>query len=120
MAKNKPKGDATTTERVALYENLEPLLEAMYKEFQELSRKKQDGVLNKNKIQVVNRLLKDVLTILEEEPSRGYLDLVNEDDMPQNSDVALFLSQYRAAMKQFHEKYFGYDPMAGGTRWLIG
>jgi hypothetical protein len=120
MAKNKPRRDVTTTERVGLYENLQPLLEAMYHEFQELSRKKQDGVLNKSKIQVVNRLLKDVLTILEEEPSRGYLDLVNEDDIPQNSDVALLLSQHRAAMKQFHGKYFRYDNMARETKWWVG
>jgi hypothetical protein len=120
MSKWQPKGDVTTIARASMYESLDPLLKAMYQEFQELSRKKQEGVLNRNKIQMVNRLLKDVLTILEAEPSRGYLNLVDEDDVPQNSDIALLLSQYRAAMKQFHEKYFRYDPTTRDHRWWVG
>ena len=119
MTKNKSKVDVTTLVRAGMYETLEPLLKAMYGEFQELSRKKQDGVLNKNKIQVVNRLLKDVLSVVEDEPARAYLDLINEDDMPQNSDIALLLSQYRATMTQFHERYFRFDQEARVSRWMI-
>jgi hypothetical protein len=36
-----------------------PLLAAMFREFQEASKKKPDAVLNKRKVQIVNRLLHD-------------------------------------------------------------
>jgi hypothetical protein len=53
--------------------------------------------------------LENLLTILEGEPQRQFLDLLQEDDIPQNSDVVLVLSQYCAAMDQFHSKYRGLD-----------
>ena len=37
------------------------------------------------------------------------LDLLDEDDVPQNGDVVLMLSQYVAAMEQFHAVYFGWN-----------
>jgi predicted glycosyltransferase len=117
MARNNQPGNITTRGQADKHEALNPLVSAMYEEFQELSRKKPDGVLNKNKITIMNRLLKDVLTILEKEPSRPYLDLVNEEDIPQNSDVALILSQYRAAMKQFYDRYFGWDESSRKQIW---
>jgi hypothetical protein len=83
-----------------------PLLTAMFREFQEASKRKPDGLLNVRKIAIVNRLLKDVFCILDAEPSRAYLDLLDEDAVPQNGDVALMLGQTVAAMDAFKEKYF--------------
>lgn len=107
----------TTAERAAKHDALMPLLEAMFSEFKELSKKKPDGVLNKRKVQVVNRLLKDILTILEDEPTRIYLDQFDEDELPQNSDIVLMLSQFQAAMKAFREKYHGYNSMEAKHTW---
>ncbi|MSP74702.1 MAG: hypothetical protein EXR12_01060 [Rhodospirillaceae bacterium] len=90
-----------------------PLLSAMFLEFQEAAKKKPDGVLNKRKVEIVNRLLVDVLTIVDGEPSRAYLDKLDEDDVPQNGDVTLMLGQTVAAMKAFREKYHRYVPNAG-------
>ena len=104
-----PPQPRTTIERVQQYEALMPLLQAMFNEFKELSKKKPDAVLNKRKVELVNRLLKDVLTILEDELNKPYLDLLDEDDLPQNSDVLLMLGQFVAAMVAFHNRYFGYD-----------
>ena len=117
MARSRGSTDFTTKEKASKHEALNPLLQAMHQEFQELSKKKSDGVLNKGKVQIVNRLLKDVQAILGTEPSRSYLDLLDEESLPQNSDVSLILSQYCAAMKSFHEKYFGWDGTE--TTWLI-
>src|SRR5437867_860421 len=106
-----PRHSGSTTEtyptddQVAKCETLRPLLQAMFVEFKELSRKKPDGVLNKRKVAIVNRLLKDVLFILEDEPTRPYLDLLDEDDLPQNSDVLLMLSQFDAALDAFYDRY---------------
>jgi hypothetical protein len=99
----------TTEKKAAEYTTLNPLLEAMYKEFQDLSRKKPDGQVGQTKVRMVNRLLKAVHLLLEGEPNRGYLDELNEDDLPQNSDVVLILSQNVAAMNAFHENYYGWN-----------
>jgi hypothetical protein len=44
-------------EKAELYEITMPLLQAMYREFKELSKKKPEGAVGKVKIKVVNRLL---------------------------------------------------------------
>jgi len=47
--------------------------------------------------------------VLEAEASIDYLDVLDEDDVPQNSDVVLTLSQYVAAMQQFRSTYYKYN-----------
>jgi hypothetical protein len=104
----------TTTKKVEDFKTLLPLLEAMYAEFQELSKKKQDGQVGATKVKMVNRLLKAVHSVLENEPNHAFLDLLDEDDLPQNSDVVLILSQAEAAMKAFQAKYYYWS----GTKHL--
>ncbi len=62
---NRPK---TTAHKAAEYTTINPLLEAMYKEFQELSRKKPDGQVGPTKAKMVNRLLKAIHQVLEGSP----------------------------------------------------
>jgi len=108
----------TTPELAAKYEALMPLLKGMYEEFQELSKKKPDGTLNKRKLEIVNRLLTEIFSVVDGEPTRAFLDLLDEDDIPQNSDVALILNQSVAAMQSFHSKYYRYT--AGrGQHWVV-
>ena len=99
----------TTVEKAELFEVTMPLLQAMYREFKELSKKKPEGVVGTAKIKIVNRLLVKCQEVLEAEPSIDYLDTLDEDDVPQNSDVVLMLSQYVAAMQQFRSKYYQWD-----------
>src|SRR5512145_3136947 len=47
----------------------------------------------------VNRLLKKCRETLHGEDSLDFLDVLDEDALPQNSDVVLMLSQYVAAME---------------------
>jgi len=96
-------------EKAELYEITMPLLQAMYREFKELSKKKPEGAVGKVKIKVVNRLLTKCQEVLEAEASIDYLDVLDEDDVPQNSDVVLTLSQYVAAMQQFQSTYYKYN-----------
>lgn len=98
----------TIKKKAELHEVVMPLLQAMYEEFKEFSKKKPDAVLSKSKVQVVNRLLEKCREVLESESSLQFLDLLDEDDVPQNSDVILMLSQYVAAMEQFRQAYFGW------------
>ncbi|WP_319778076.1 hypothetical protein [Maridesulfovibrio sp.] len=98
----------TSSEKTNSYEIVVPLLKSMYGEIQTLSKKKPDGVLNKNKISTINRLLNDVLDILKDEPEAKYIGLVDEDVVPQYSDVVILLSQYLTAVAAFHKRYYKY------------
>jgi hypothetical protein len=108
MSRHSTSTDYTTAEKGAKHDNLMPLLSAMFREFQDLAKKKPDGALNKRKVEIVNRLLRDVFQIIEGEATHAYLDLLDEDELPQNSDVVLILGQAVAAMEAFKEKYYGH------------
>ena len=95
----------TSREKVEIYVAIAPLLRGLFEEFKEFSKKKPEGAVNKNKINVVNRLLIKCKGVLQDELSIDYLDLLNEDDVPQNSDIVLMLSQYNAAMDQYLRMY---------------
>lgn len=92
--------------QVATYQMMEPLIDSLYMEFSELSKKKPQDVLSANKVKVVNRVLKPILELLEREPMRPFLDLFNDEDLPQNSDVILMLGQVRAAMGTFKKRHY--------------
>lgn len=108
----------TTKKKAELHEVVMPLLQAMYAEFKEFSKKKPDAVLSKSKVQVVNRLLEKCREVLESESSLQFLDCLDGDDLPLNSDVILMLSQYVAAMEQFKKTYHGL--VDSGTNWGVG
>lgn len=91
------------------YSLLKDMLTAQKREFDLLSNKKSDGPLNKMKIKMVNRVLEPLNELLKNEPSYKFLDILNEDDMPTNSDVVLIISQYEKAMDNFKNKYFIID-----------
>ena len=103
---------------VQQYTLLNPLLQGLYNEFQELSKKKPESPLNTNKIKMVNRILEPIKEILKNEPSLDYLDILDIDDVPTNSDVILILSHYLKAMKMFYGKYYENSPK-GRYKWAV-
>ena len=109
----------TTQEKAHLHDTTMPLLQVMYSEFKELSKKKPDAAVSKSKIKITNRLLEKVRKVLEDESQIEFLDLLDEDDIPQVSDVTLILSQYVVAMKTFKKSYYG--SLDGGINfdWFI-
>lgn len=106
MAKNQ---EETSSKKASTHDVMTPLLAAMFEEFKDLAKKKPDAAASKSKLVIANRLLNRVREVLADEESIEFLDLLNEDDVPQASDVTLVLSQYVAAMKAFKEKYHGYN-----------
>lgn len=98
-----------TNQDIEKYDMLLPMLNSTLEEMREFSKKKQDGVLNPLKVKLINRLLTDIKKVLSSEQSASYLDVLDEDTLPQNSDAVLILGQYRAAMDQFRSKYYGQD-----------
>jgi hypothetical protein len=91
-----------------MYDTVQPLLAGIYTEIQELTKKKPEATLNKSKVAMINRLLVDVQKLLDTEPEAKYLDLLDDEALPQYSDVLLILSQYKAAAKSFHGRYHRY------------
>lgn len=111
--------DAITQDAVNRYELLNPLLLGVYKELQELSKKKPDTPLNNFKIKSVNRILEPIRELLKEEDVYPFLDILDMDDVPTNSDVVLILSQYIESMNIFHSKYYSYNISSGKHEWCI-
>jgi hypothetical protein len=107
-----------TEQEAATYERLVPMLVAAHHEMSELSKKKQDGPVNALKIRNINRVLTELWKLLEKDPSRDFVELVDEDTLPQNSDVVLLLSQWRAALTQYKDRYFGHDRDQKLLRWF--
>jgi len=103
------RGDRTNSAKAQAHDALYPLLAAMSREFKELSKKKPDAPLSLSKVKMVNRLLEPIHEVIKGEPARPYLDLLDEDAVPQNSDVVLILSQVVAAMDAFKDRYHYWD-----------
>lgn len=92
-----------TEDQVDKYEMIYPLLHSTLYEMKTLSSKKPDGVLNPLKVKNINRLIDTARELLKNEPILEYLEKLDDDTLPQNSDVVLVLSQYIEGLGQFKE-----------------
>lgn len=99
----------TTQSKAHMHDVMTPLIKSMYSEFKEISKKKPESAVSKNKIKIANRLLERLRIILADEDTIEFLDILDEDDVPQVSDVTLILSQYVASLEAFRSKYFGWN-----------
>ena len=100
-----------TKENAEQFDMLFPILDSVYNEIRELSKKKQDGVLNEMKVKMANRILSKVKTILKDDPTLEFLDLLDEVSLPTNSDAVLIIAQFKAAMQQYKGKHYGWSGM---------
>ncbi|HSH60135.1 MAG TPA: hypothetical protein VK988_10930 [Acidimicrobiales bacterium] len=107
-----------TDERTQKFDMVAPMLESAHKEMSDLSKKKQDGVLNELKVRHINRLLVEAREALGDDPSLAFVELLDEDDLPQNSDAVLVLGQWLAAMSQFKGRHYAFDPDVHQGRWF--
>lgn len=88
------------------FEVVMPLLQSMLAEMKELAKKKQDAPVNQMKVRMVNRLLEDVRAVVAQEPEMAYLDMLDEESLPEYSDSVIVLSQYLTAMERFEERHW--------------
>jgi len=115
MSEKKFVGSVKPSKATAVqFDMLFPILESVFIEFKELSKKKQDGALNEMKVKITNRILTKVKSILTEDPTVEFLDLLDEVALPTNSDTVLIIAQYKAAMEQFKAKHHGWDGHENG------
>lgn len=97
-----------TKENAEQFDMLSPILDSVYIEIKELSKKKQDGALNEIKVKMTNRILAKVKLILKDDPTVEFLDLLDEVSLPTNSDAVLIIAQFKAAMQQYKDKHYGW------------
>jgi len=100
------------------FDLLSPMLESLYTEIKDLSKKDARTVVNELKIKMINRILVEIKNTLGADPSVEFLDILSEQSLPLTSDAVLILSQFKAAMAQFKEKHFVYDQEEVEHRWL--
>jgi len=98
-----------SSDEVKKFEMLFPMLDSDVAEIRELSKKKQDEPLNPFKVKIINKKLGQIKELLKNEPSSEYLELLDEDTLPTNSDAVLMITQFINAMGQFKRKYYESD-----------
>lgn len=110
--------DATSTAKVAKYKASTSVFSGLLFEMRELSKKKAEATLSKGKVKILNRVLEDLKEVLADEAEAKYLDLLDEDELPQNSDAVLVMVQYDRALKAFSGRYRAYERETGRHYWL--
>jgi hypothetical protein len=108
----------TTVANVEIYEASYKSFEVLLKEVRELSRKKPEATMNAGKVKIVNRVLKDLLTFLKDEPEGKYLDELDDDALPQVSDAVLIMVQFETALMKFASRYHEYVPAHDKRAWI--
>ncbi|MDH7460365.1 hypothetical protein QEG73_03715 [Chitinophagaceae bacterium 26-R-25] len=98
-----------SSELIEKFEMLYPMVNSDLNEIRELSKKKQDDPLNKFKVGTINKKLDQVKTLLINEPTVDFLELLDEDTLPTNSDAVLLISQFVNALSLFKSKYYTND-----------
>jgi|ERR1035437_4064618 hypothetical protein len=98
------------------HEMFSPMLSGIYNETKTLSQKKPNESLNTLKVKMINKILVEIRSILESEDSSEFLELLDNETLPSNSDAVFILSQYLTTMKAFREKYYGWDGL--NHRWF--
>ena len=107
MAKNNTTEiQLPNSDKIKKFEMLFPMVNSDLNEIRELSKKKQDEPLNKFKVKTINKKLEQVKEILSDEPTAEFLELLDEETLPSNSDAVLMISQFIQAMEQFKTKYY--------------
>jgi hypothetical protein len=105
MPRKKDTRNLPSNAQTEKFDMIFPLLDSILGEMEEFAKKKQDGPLNELKVKMINKLLVQVKELLTNDPVREFLDLLDDETVPTNSDAVLIITQYKAAMTQFRNKY---------------
>jgi hypothetical protein len=120
-AKMRKAKAATSGEMVQIYNETAPQLFALQTELRELSKKKPDGTLSKAKVALINRVLADIKQPFQKECGGKYLELLDDETLPQYSDVVLIIAQYATVLTQFRERHTGQKrELRNGVEHRIG
>jgi hypothetical protein len=95
-------------EKAETYDAVIGVFDQMFKELKELGKKKPEATLSAGKVKLINRVLVDAAKCLEGAPDHKYLDLLDDEALPQYGDAILVLSQYDGALRAFRSRHYGY------------
>ncbi|APT35122.1 hypothetical protein MCBMB27_05831 (plasmid) [Methylobacterium phyllosphaerae] len=107
----------TTKAKANIYDAVVGVFDELFKELKDLGKKKPETTLSAAKVKIINRVLEDVMDCLENEANFKYLELLDDETLPQYSDAILILAQFDGALKTFRERHFGY--YGGEHQWVI-
>ena len=111
--------DHTTREKADAFDGVVEAFRHLNKELKALGMKKPAETLSESKVKFINRILSDIQAFMSDEPEGRYLDLLDDEALPQYSDAILILSQYEGALSGFRSRYHGYVPAAHEHTWRI-
>ena len=114
---NMTEQNLPTNAEVNQFLMLKELVTGLYEEMKDLTKKSSKETLNDFKIRSLNRVLKPLKELLKDQPTAMFLDLLEDDSLPTNSDVVIVLSQYLSAMKKYEERYYKFPPGSSIKRW---
>ncbi|PKN75426.1 MAG: hypothetical protein CVU49_03970 [Candidatus Cloacimonetes bacterium HGW-Cloacimonetes-2] len=100
--KTKQVVKSITHAEIAEYELLVAHLDSLIDTVEELSKKKQDEVMNVFKVTSINKVLKRIIELLGDDPSTSFVEALDETSLPTNSDALLILKQFKTALSKFH------------------
>jgi len=106
-----------TNQDVDKFERLSPLLYSIFGEMKEFAKKKPDDPINKLKVKMINRILTQAKEFLKNDPNIEFLELLDEDTLPTNSDTVIIIGQFQAILNQFKTRFYFYDEDANEQRW---
>lgn len=100
--KTKQVVKSITHAEIAEYELLVAHLDSLIDTVEDLSKKKQDEVMNAFKVTSINKVLKRIIELLGDDPSTSFVEALDETSLPTNSDALLILKQFKTALSKFH------------------
>lgn len=109
--------DVTTDAKVDEYKASYDVFASLLNEVKELSKKKPDATMNTGKVKIVNRVLENLLMVLEGQPDAKYLEALDDDDLPQVSDAVLVMVQFKSALDSFKGRHYKNIPRYG-YHWI--
>lgn len=107
----------TTHEKVDEYKASHDVFASLLREVKELSKKKPDASMSAGKVKIVNRVLQNLLTVLEGQPDAKYLEILDDDELPQVSDAVLVMVQFESALDSFKSRHYRNVPRYG-HQWI--
>ena len=95
---------------------LKDFFDQLFFEFQIMSRKKSNGIVNENKVKRINKVLAPIMEMMKDKPYAVFLELIPEPETHETedgetvltgmsySDVALLMTQFKGALNRYFQK----------------
>ncbi|NIY73987.1 hypothetical protein HCZ30_16295 [Marivivens donghaensis] len=73
--------------------------------------------MSAGKVKIVNRVLENLVVVLQGQPDAKYLEALDDDDLPQVSDAVLVMVQFQSALRSFKGRHYR-SVLGMGYQWI--